>query len=93
MHSRNVAVPVSTALVVVAIGLSGGCASTPPTTLAQTLEQSHNQAIRRLTVQCYWEMEGERLVFGAYPVHSACRRWAEARIQVRVPANERIALD
>lgn len=80
MQLHNRAVPLGV-LVAGLLTLGTGCASAP----ASPLQQARNDAVRRLTVDCYWEAEGERLVFGPHTVHGACRRWAESRVRVRMP--------
>jgi hypothetical protein len=60
-----------------------GCASAPPPGSLQALQ---NDMARRLAVQCYWEHEGERALFGGFAVHSACMRWAESQVRARFPS-------
>jgi hypothetical protein len=57
-----------------------GCASTPANSLAGHQEN----IVRRLTAQCYRQLEGERVVYGGMPVYLACRRWADRQMQVTV---------
>lgn len=59
----------------------GGCAATTDNSLASRLDDE----VRRLTMQCYWQREGERLVVGGMPVYVACREWAQGLVRVQVP--------
>jgi hypothetical protein len=69
--------------------LTVGCATAPAT----PLQEAHDRAVRRLSGQCLREHYDERRVLGGYPVFTACRRWAEDRLRVRMPANARVSLD
>jgi len=67
------------AVAMLAAALVTGCASAPPS----TLQQVKSRMTSKLTAQCYWEHDGERHVFGAAPVWSACRRWATEVVTVQ----------
>lgn len=86
MFTSKSAAPIRNTLLGVAGVLTAGCA----TTAEDPLMQFHGDTVRRLTSECYWQKEGERLVFGGYQVHSACRKWAERRVAVRFPEAPRI---
>ncbi|MEQ8860694.1 MAG: hypothetical protein RIC56_18785 [Pseudomonadales bacterium] len=74
--------PVATPLIATLVLLAFcGCSTTPGT----PLQQARSGVIRELTVQCYWQNEGKRAVFGSYYVHAACRRWADEVVRVRLP--------
>ncbi len=70
-----------TLLTAAILAMFGGCASDGGT----PLQQAQRSVARELMVQCYWHNEGKRLVFGGYAVHSACRRWADDVVRVRLP--------
>ena len=58
---------------------AGGCAGG-----ATNAMQAVNQDLKRqLTMRCYWQQEGERVVYGASAVLEACRDWAQRRIAAR----------
>lgn len=59
-------------------GLAGSAA--PPAAVSALQRDS----VRRLTAQCFWHHDGERLVLGSQPVYLACRDWAERRVRVRM---------
>lgn len=59
----------------------GGCAATTDNSLTSRMGDD----VRRLTMQCYWQREGERLVVGGMPVYLACREWAQSLVRVKVP--------
>lgn len=66
--------------------LAGGCATNMS---LSPLTQARNDVIRELTTACYWELEGERVIFGGHRVHAACRQWAEDSVAVRMPQGAR----
>jgi hypothetical protein len=53
-----------------------GSAACTTTGAVNTLDARLNDQARRLTMQCYWQHEGERAVFGGMYVYQACRDWA-----------------
>jgi hypothetical protein len=59
-----------------------GCAATPP---GHSLQAVQNDMVRRLAADCYWQREGERVVYGAADIYAACRRWADRQVRVQVP--------
>lgn len=56
-----------------------GCTATPNYSL-QGIQQD---TARRIATDCYWRSEGERVVYGAANVYTACRRWADNQVRVR----------
>ncbi|HEX7037214.1 MAG TPA: hypothetical protein VF210_15675 [Pseudomonadales bacterium] len=52
---------------------SAGCAAAPA---PSSLDARLNDQARRLTMHCYWQLEGERMVLGGMYVYQACRDWA-----------------
>lgn len=64
----------------------GACATGGP---APGPLSAQSRVINQLTAECYWQSEGERLIFGAPQVHSACRVWARERVKVRMPEGHR----
>lgn len=64
------------AVTALTVGLISGCATAPP----NSLQQIKLSMTSKLTADCFWKHEGERYVFGAAPVWSACRRWATTAV-------------
>ena len=87
--SRRSSVTASPAVLLgtVLLLLAGGCAST---TSVSPLTQARNEVVRELTSACYWDREGERLLFGGHRVHAACRQWARDSVAVRMPEGPRV---
>ena len=61
------------ALLIGLLLLAAGCAAAPA---PSSLDARLNDQARRLTMQCYWQLEGERTVVGSMYVYQACRDWA-----------------
>lgn len=38
---------------------------------------------KQMAADCYWQMEGQRLLMGSGQVYSACLRWANEAVRVR----------
>lgn len=88
MSAKSSVTPSPAALLGLAVLLlAGGCATT---TSVSPLTQARNDVVRELTTACYWEREGERLIFGGHRVHAACRQWAQDSVAVRMPEGPRV---
>lgn len=72
---------VRSALLLCVLGLSG-CVSGP----VGPLQAVQQDVQRQLTMRCYWQQEGERVVYGASAVLEACRDWAQRRMAARYRA-------
>jgi hypothetical protein len=58
-----------------------GCAATSN----HSLQGMQNDTARRMAADCYWRSEGERVVYGAANVYTACRRWADNQVRAQFP--------
>lgn len=70
------------ALLIGLVLVCAGCAAAPA---PSSLDARLNEQARRLTMQCYWQLEGERAVFGGMYVYQTCRDWAREVVQPAAP--------
>ncbi|MFU8816201.1 MAG: hypothetical protein ACNA7W_12700 [Pseudomonadales bacterium] len=83
MIRTPIAIPIAALLLALTFG---GCASTPA---GHSLQSMHTKTAQRLAADCFWQHEGERLVFGSSEVFSACQRWAHRQVRVTFPGPDR----
>ncbi|MEZ5559222.1 MAG: hypothetical protein R3E86_11880 [Pseudomonadales bacterium] len=69
------------AATVLAMTAIGGCA-----TSGNSYFELRERQVARIAGECYWQREGERLVYGPAPVYAACRQWARSQVAVRMPS-------
>lgn len=76
-------------MIMAMMGLAvGGCTSAP----ADRLAGNRDGVLRHLTMQCFRNHEGERVVYGALPVYIGCRSWARDRVRVVMPESTSLTL-
>ena len=59
----------------------GGCASQQAP--SSSLQRMQQQMTNRLTMDCFRDQEGARLLYGHGEVYSVCRRWAARAVDAR----------